>query len=121
MEDLEVGPVIEDAAAGTGEDAPVRAGRILLQVLAEERDQLRMEGHRAGLTARTVLELAALASRATVGPPGAWHGLPRPADGGQAGDPARPGRAGQGTGPVARPPGHRGIRPAPGCVHRRRG
>src|SRR5262249_42759752 len=90
MEDLEVGPVLEDAAPGTGEDAPVRAGRILLQVLAEERDQVRMEGHRAGLTARTVLELAALASRATVGPPGAWHGLPRPADGGQAGDPARP-------------------------------
>ena len=27
MEDLEVGPVIEDAAAGTSEDAPVRAWR----------------------------------------------------------------------------------------------
>src|SRR5215471_17357279 len=50
---------------------PVRAWWKLLEVLAEERDQFRMEGHRAGLTARTVLELAALASRAAVGPPGA--------------------------------------------------
>ena len=39
MEDLEVGPVVEDAAAGAGEDAPSRAGTALLQVLSEERDQ----------------------------------------------------------------------------------
>src|SRR5215471_9496652 len=71
MEDLEVGPVIEDAATGTSEDAPVPAWRISLEMLAKERDQFRMEGRRAGFAARTVLELAALASRAAVGPPGA--------------------------------------------------
>jgi hypothetical protein len=35
VEDLEVGPVVEDAAAGTGEDAPGRPGRVLLQMLLD--------------------------------------------------------------------------------------
>jgi len=43
-----------------------------------------MEGHRAGLTARTVLELAALASRAAVGPPGAAARTDEAEDGGRA-------------------------------------
>src|SRR5205823_250422 len=71
VEDLEVGPVIEDAAAGTGEDAPVRARLVLLEMLPQERDQVGVDGYRAGLAARAVLELAALASGAAIGPPGA--------------------------------------------------
>ena len=71
MEDQEVGPVVEDATTRASEDAPVRAGRELLEVLAEERHQLRVDGYRPGLATRTVLELPALAGGAAVGPPGA--------------------------------------------------
>src|SRR6516225_563510 len=71
VEDQKVRPVVEDAAAWAGEDAPVRAGWELLEVLTEKRDQLRVDGHWACLAARTVLELAALASGAAIGPPGA--------------------------------------------------
>jgi len=35
MEDLEVGPVVEDAAAWAGEDAPVRAWWVVLEMLAK--------------------------------------------------------------------------------------
>jgi hypothetical protein len=48
VEDLEVGPVIEDAAARTGEDAPVRAGLVLFEMLLQERDQVGVDGYRAG-------------------------------------------------------------------------
>src|SRR6516165_11399894 len=71
VEDQQVGPVIEDAPTRAGEDAPVRPGRELLEVLAEQRDQFGMKRHRAGLPAWAVLELAALAGRSAVGPPGA--------------------------------------------------
>jgi hypothetical protein len=71
VEDLEVGAVVEDAAARSGEDAPVRAWRVVLQVLAEERDQLGMDGYRAGFAARSVLEFPALPGGSAAGPPGA--------------------------------------------------
>jgi hypothetical protein len=61
VKDLEIRAVIEDAATGTGEDAPVRSGRVLLDVLGEKRDEFGMDGHRAGLAAGAVLELAVLA------------------------------------------------------------
>jgi hypothetical protein len=57
VEDLEVGAVVEDAAARAGEDAPLRARRVVLEMKAEERDQLGMDGYRAGLAAGAVLEL----------------------------------------------------------------
>ena len=58
MENLEVCPVIEDAAARAGEDTAIGPGRVLLEMFAEECDELGMEGHWVGLTARAVLELA---------------------------------------------------------------
>jgi hypothetical protein len=61
VKDLEIRAVVEDAAAGTGEDATVRPRRVLLDVLAEQRDEFGMDGHRAGLAAGAVLELAVLA------------------------------------------------------------
>ena len=48
VEDLEVGPVVEDAATWAGEDAAGGPGGVLLQVLGEECDQLRMERARDG-------------------------------------------------------------------------
>lgn len=71
VKDLEVSAVVENAATRTGEDAPVQAGRILLEMLAQERDQLWMDGYWPRLAAGAVLELAALPGRAAVGPPGA--------------------------------------------------
>ena len=50
VENLEVSPVVEDAAAGAGEDAPIRPGRVLLQVLDEECNQFGMEGHATGFS-----------------------------------------------------------------------
>lgn len=75
VEDLEVGAVVEDAAAGTGEDAPSRARRVFLQVLGEKRDQLGMKGHETGFSAWPVLQLAALPGRSAVSPPRAAPGL----------------------------------------------
>src|SRR5215472_18255811 len=71
MEDLEVSAVVEEAAARAGEDAPIRAQRVLLEMLALERDKLRVDRYWAGLAARTVLEFAALPGGSAVGPPGA--------------------------------------------------
>src|SRR5215472_3375017 len=63
MKDLEIGAVVEDAAAGAREDPTVWAWREPLQVLADEPDELGVNGHGPGFAARAVLELAALPGR----------------------------------------------------------
>ena len=64
VEDLEIGPVVEDPAPRAGEDAPVPAGRVLLDLVPQQLDQLGVDGYRAGLAARAVLEFTALAGGA---------------------------------------------------------
>jgi hypothetical protein len=70
VKDLEVSAVVEDTATWTGEHAPVGPWRVILKVLAEEHDELRMDGHWPRFAARPVLQFAALARGAAVGPPG---------------------------------------------------
>jgi len=48
---------------------------VLLQVLGEEYNQLRVEGYETGLSAWPVLKLAALPGRSAVGPPRTATGL----------------------------------------------
>jgi hypothetical protein len=60
VKDLEVSAVVEYATATAGEDAPVRAGREVLEVLAEQHDQFRMEERGPRFAGRPVLEFAAL-------------------------------------------------------------
>src|SRR5262249_12221064 len=75
VEDLEVGPVVEDTAAGASENPPGRCGRIFFEVLTEERHKLGVDGDSARLPPWAVFEFAPLASRTGVCPLRAAPGL----------------------------------------------
>ena len=77
MEDGEVGAIGEDPAARSDEDAPAGAGAVPLKVIAEQGNQGWVNRYGSRLAGRAVLELAALAGSAVVGPVGADASLGR--------------------------------------------